>query len=103
MGGIASKKYLHRRRARVDRNQAEIVLALRTAGYSVFSTAPLGKGFPDLVVGRNNRNVLLEIKASTRDKLTHHEAVFFAMWQGQRARVNNVDEALSVCREACDG
>lgn len=39
-----------RRRAKVDANQEAIVDAYRVAGWSVRSTAPLGEGFPDLVV-----------------------------------------------------
>jgi len=36
---------------RVDRNQPEIVEALREAGASVGHTHVVGKGFPDIVVG----------------------------------------------------
>jgi hypothetical protein len=38
-------------RKRVDRNQAEIVEALREAGASVGHTHAVGHGFPDIVVG----------------------------------------------------
>lgn len=38
-------------RKRTDRNQAEIVKALRDAGASVGHTHTVGKGFPDIVVG----------------------------------------------------
>jgi hypothetical protein len=38
-------------RKRVDRNQPEIVEALRSAGASVGHTHAVGQGFPDIVVG----------------------------------------------------
>ena len=38
-------------RKRVDRNQPEIVEALREAGASVAHTHAIGQGFPDIVVG----------------------------------------------------
>ena len=40
-----------RRAARVDRNQAEIVVALRAGGASVQPLHAVGKGVPDLLVG----------------------------------------------------
>lgn len=38
-------------RKRVDRNQPEIVKAVRKAGASVGHTHEIGKGFPDIVIG----------------------------------------------------
>ena len=84
-----------RKIARVDANQSEIVEALRKAGASVCFTHQLGKGVPDILVGVNGRNYLLEIKTSfgtlTPDERDWHEA-----WRGQVCVVRNVEEALAV-------
>lgn len=49
---------------RCDRNQPEIVSALRSIGASVLITSNQGGGFPDLVVGWRGHNYLLEVKES---------------------------------------
>lgn len=48
---------------RVDRSQAGIVEALRAAGCTVLSLAPLGKGAPDLAVGSGGFTYLIECKS----------------------------------------
>ena len=53
-------------RKRVDRNQAEIVDALRRTGWHVEDTSSTGRGFPDLVVARGSRLLLLEVKDGTK-------------------------------------
>ena len=88
-----------RRAAKIDDNQNEIVYALRNAGCSVVSLAAVGKGCPDILVGRAAFNYLLEIKdgekpASAR-KLRPEQKDFFITWHGHVRVVNNVDEALA--------
>lgn len=51
-----------RRAARVDQNHGRVVLALRAAGCSVLSLAPVGAGVPDLLVARAGRMWLIEVK-----------------------------------------
>lgn len=52
-----------RRRARVDDNHAEIVDALRLAGWKVVSLATIGSGCPDLLCYRTGQPLrLLEVK-----------------------------------------
>ena len=53
-----------RRRARTDRNQTEIVEALRAAGASVYSLAAVGDGIPDLLCGFRGKTALIEVKDS---------------------------------------
>ena len=72
-----------RRAARVDVNQNAIVKELRNLGYSVAITSQLGSGFPDIVVGKGGVNLLVELKATVKDKLTTHEKDFQDKWQGQ--------------------
>lgn len=48
---------------KVDANQAKIVAALRAAGCSVQLLHAVGQGCPDLLVGVQGENWLLEVKA----------------------------------------
>jgi Holliday junction resolvase len=51
-----------RKASAVDANQSELVDALRKFGATVTPTHATGAGFPDLVVGYQGVNYLLEIK-----------------------------------------
>jgi hypothetical protein len=87
-----------RRAAKIDANQPDIVKALVQAGCSVRSLAAVGQGFPDLIVGRQGWNYLLEVKDGTlspsKRALTEDEAEFHASWRGNVFIVNTVAEAL---------
>lgn len=87
-----------RRAAKVDDNQREIVLALRAAGCSVLSLASIGRGAPDLLVGRGNANYALEVKdgkkSPSKRKLTPDEEAFHSGWRGHLVVVENVEDAL---------
>ena len=84
--------------ARVDRNQSEIVKAVRSVGASVLLLHRVGSGCPDLLVGRRGRNLLLEVKDGNRppseQKLTEDEQTFHATWPGHKAVVRNAKEAI---------
>jgi hypothetical protein len=86
--------------AKVDANHAAIVDALRKAGCSVTSTAAIGKGFPDLVVGILGRNLLLEVKDGDKppsaQKLTVDELKWQAAWRGEVVVVSSVTDALEL-------
>lgn len=88
-----------RRAAKVDDNQAEIVAALRRAGCSVCILSGVGKGCPDLAVGRGGVTYMLEIKDGRKTpsarKLTPDEQAWHDAWRGHAAVVNSVDEALA--------
>jgi len=91
-----------RRAARVDKNHAEVVKALRAIGASVADTSGAGRGFPDLVVGYRGVNHLIEIKDGDKvpsaKQLTRAQIGFAADWRGQWAKVETVDEAIAaVC------
>ena len=47
---------------KVDDNHAEIIAAFRRLGWSAISTAIIGKGVPDAVVGKFGHTYLVEIK-----------------------------------------
>lgn len=74
-----------RRIPRSDNNHNEIVRALRAAGASVFSTAMVGCGFPDLSVGYKGQNYFLEVK-NGRAKQTDDELTFQYTWNGRSCR-----------------
>jgi len=79
---------------RTDENQREIVDALRRAGCSVVDLHELGHAVPDLLVGRQGRNYLLEVK-SLIGRLTGKQPEWHEAWRGQAAIVRTVDEALA--------
>lgn len=87
-----------RRAAKVDRNQAEIVAALRKAGCSVQSLAKLGQGVPDLLVGRAGRNWLFEVKNPDQPKakqaLKPEQIEWRNSWCGQVCVVRSIEDCL---------
>lgn len=84
---------LVRRDARKDANQAAIVDALRRIGASVEIENATGR--PDLLVGFRRRNFLIEVKAPG-GALTPAQIEFFALWRGQAAIVESLDDARKV-------
>jgi hypothetical protein len=87
-----------RRIARTDDNQQLIVKQLRQLGCSVAITSMIGKGFPDFVIGYQNKNYLIELKDSAKFKsqkqLTTDEVKFFDLWKGQ---VNKCETLAEIC------
>ena len=87
-----------RLRARIDSNQPEIVKGLRDTGHSVAITSAVGKGFPDIIVGRNGVTLPMEIKdgslVPSARKLTKDERRWFDGWIGSAVVVNNLEEAI---------
>ena len=68
--------------SRVDDNQKQVTDDLRTMGYSVWLTHELGKGAPDMVVGKGDINLLVELKRDDKSKLNADEERFHSRWQG---------------------
>lgn len=89
-------------KARVDRNQKEIVEHLREIGASVLVMAALGHGAPDLVVGYKSKNYLFEIKDGMKppsaQKLTPDEQKFHDSWRGTIRIVHSWEDALAVLK-----
>jgi len=80
-----------RHAARVDKNQSEIVSALRAAGAYVWIV-----GLPvDLLVGHNNHTYLVEIKDGSKKRLTKLQQDFFDNWTGGTlCRIDGPEAAL---------
>lgn len=81
------------RSARVDKNQTEIVEALRAIGASVQSLATVGKGVPDLLVGYRGQNWLLEVKGKN-GVLTAPQITWHAEWRGRVYVVRDAGDAI---------
>lgn len=89
-----------RRAARIDGNQTKIIQALRNAGASVQPLHTVGEGCPDLLVGWDGRNMLIEVKdgrrcASAR-KLTARQLEWHEKWGGAVVVVTSENDALAL-------
>ena len=92
-----------KRAAKIDANQTEIVQALRAIGCTVQSLAVVGNGVPDLLVGTNNRTLLLEVKDGKKipseRALTPDQLKWHANWRGGTlAVVCDVESAIRAAR-----
>ena len=84
-----------RHAARVDANQQAIVAALRASGAYVWII-----GLPvDLLVGYKNHTFLVEIKTTSKKRLTKLQEDFFLKWNGGTlCRVDSAEAALHMLR-----
>lgn len=89
-----------RRIARIDRNQTDIVKLFKAAGYSVQSLAQLGNGVPDLLLGRNGVNHLVEIKdgekPASRQQLTADQSEWTWRWKGKVRLITSKEDAIEM-------
>lgn len=85
--------------ARIDANQPAIVAAIRKLGATVLHLHTIGKGAPDILIGYQGKNALVELKDGAKPpsarKLTPDEQKFHAEWRGQVAIIESVDEAIA--------
>ena len=86
-----------RHAARVDANQEQIVSALRAAGAYVWII-----GLPvDLLVGYKGHTFLVEVKSTSKKRLTGLQADFFDSWMGGTlCRIDNAESALRMLKVA---
>lgn len=89
-----------RLRSRTDRNQGEIVKTFRSLGCSVQHLHTIGKGCPDVLIGYQGINLLVEIKDGTlkpsAKKLTVDEQKWHETWLGQVYVVDSSDSAIAL-------
>lgn len=84
---------------KVDKNQKDVVKALRDYGADVFLLHTVGGGIPDLLVCYNDQTILMEVKDGADKKLTPQQITLFANWKGGPLhRVNSVQESLEVLK-----
>lgn len=89
-----------RRRAKVDKNQTELVSELRQCGFSVLLLHQVGGGCPDLIVGRNGVSVLVEVKTN-KGSLTEDQVQFFSEWQGRAIVAITLEDILEEFEKPC--
>lgn len=83
---------------RADVNQVPVAEALRADGWAVAYTFELGRGFPDLVVGKSGLTILIEVKSHLKSDLTPAEERFHTEWiGGPLLVVTTPDEAVRRC------
>ena len=69
---------LHRKK-KVDANQREITRALARAGYHITDLSGCGAGIPDLLITKNKRAYLIEIKnPQGRNRFTTAQIDYYA-------------------------
>jgi len=84
---------------KVDKNQKDVVKALRDYGADVFLLHTVGGGIPDLLVCYEEQTILMEVKDGADKKLTPLQITLFANWKGGPLhRVNSVQEAIEVLK-----
>lgn len=79
----------------VDANQSDIIAVLQAAGATVRTLQLEAQGIPDLLCGFREVNYLMEVK-TMRGKLNPRQVQFFETWQGQKAVVRSVEDALGL-------
>lgn len=82
----------------MDANHNAVADYLERMGWSVESTAAMGGGFPDLLVGRPGFSVLVEVKDGAKPpsarKLTVPQAKFAERWTGPLIVATSPQDAL---------
>ena len=84
---------------KVDANHSIIVKALRDLGCSVFDTSRVAGGFPDLVVGKNSKTALVEVKSDSKAKFTAAQQLFILNWKGSTVcRIHDIEGAINLVK-----
>jgi Holliday junction resolvase len=83
---------------KTDGNQRQIISVLREAGASVCSLASVGSGCPDLLVGKDGVNFLIEVKNPDGRgmRYTRAERAFMDTWRGRVYVATSVSQALEL-------
>ena len=69
------------KKKKVDLDQKMIIARLKEQGFSVLDLSAVGRGCPDLLIGKDGENFLIEIK-SEKGTLTPAQVEFHKNWQG---------------------
>jgi hypothetical protein len=90
------------RAARADKNQPEIVDALRKVGATVQHLHKVGEGCPDILVGFRGRNFLFEIKHG-KGQLNEDQKKWHIGWRGDVYVVRKSEDAMLVLQVITEG
>ena len=77
--------------SRQDSNHASIVKDLRLLGYQVHEMKSVGGGFPDILVARNGKMALLEIKTEDGE-LNDKQKQWHSKWEGPEVGIVRTTE-----------
>ena len=77
--------------SRQDSNHAGIVKDLRLLGYQVHEMKSVGGGFPDILVARNGKMALLEIKTEDGE-LNDKQKQWHSKWEGPEVGIIRTTE-----------
>lgn len=89
----------YRGRGRRDGNHSAVVTALLRSGCTVLDLGDVGEGCPDLLVGLQGMNFLIEVKMPN-GKLTPDQVGWAKVWRGQAVVVRSPDEAIRFIQQA---
>ena len=82
---------------KVDRNHADVVDAMRQAGWLVIDCSRVGRGFPDVLAAKAGRLVLVEVKAPN-GKLTPEQLLFLGEMRAKGVEIAIVRSAEEAAR-----
>lgn len=89
--------------AKTDRNQPEIVAAMRSLGVSVQSMHKIGQGCPDLLCAIAGSTFLVEVKDGekipSQQKLTPDQIEWHSKWRAPVYIVNSVAQAADLVKK----
>lgn len=81
---------------RVDKNQKQVVAAIRSVGGEVTHIHTIGKGVADLLVSFRQRWLVLEVKMGAKALLTPDEKVWIAKQRAPVFVVRSPLEAIEI-------
>ena len=91
------------RAAKIDRNQPEIVHALRSMGCSVQHLHSVGQGCPDLLCAIHDINFLVEVKDGiqppSKQALTPDQVDWHNQWRAPVHVVNSIYQAVELVKK----
>jgi hypothetical protein len=74
-----------------DKNQPRLIEFLRSLGCSVVSLHAVGGGVPDLLIGYEGKNYLIEVK-NQNGRLNARQKKWHLEWKGQVVILKNEEE-----------
>lgn len=89
--------------AKTDRNQPEVIAAMRALGVSVQSLHKVGQGAPDLLCAVAGQTFTVEVKDGekppSQQKLTPDQIEWHSKWRAPVYIVNSVDQAVDLVQK----
>lgn len=80
---------------KTDANQKQIISDLKKIGVSVLNLSKVGNGCPDLLIGWQGKNILIEIKTA-KGNLNDSQIEFFKEWKGQKFVCKSINEIIEI-------